>query len=310
MARFVPLLLVTLATACASAPWPGEERVEHDESFDATSAAPQAAEPESTSAASGARGRPPPSPKARDLAERYRPGPPLGPPAADTLSRHYARCRAGTPPAQLVMAGHAEVEAAGAKRLGPVHWVMEPEGRFLERLTLAASADDLEYGEGVESERGFDGQAGWRKDARGGAYFVDDAELELFALDARLLFGRFEDVLGQLEYAGTAELEGAPAQRISGRSKSGELFHLYFHRDTHQLLGFEHVDPAAPEKPLASVRLLETYQERGLCLPRRVHLSAGEEHRRFAFGEAKFGVKRAKLALPAELRDIGGREGL
>lgn len=312
MFRFSLLLTGVLGWgwACASTPWPGEERIEQDESFDAAERSPGTSDGASAAGSKPAERRATASSPGQRLAQEYRPAAPAGATAAEALRRHYAKCRSGAPPTNLVLAGHAQVEGAGGKLLGPVHWVFEPEGRFLERLTLATSADDLEYGEGVESERGFDGEVGWRKDRRGGAYFVDDVEGEVFDLTARLVFGRFEDLLGDLQHAGAAELEGAPVNKLTGRTKSGEVFHLYLHRDTHVLLGLDHANPEAPDKPLASIWLTEIYFERGLCLPKRVRTVAPGDRRTFTFAEVKLGVAREKLGLPAELRDIGGREGL
>lgn len=308
MKRLSLALCGFLAFSCASTPWPGEERIEHDEDFDATSEMPV---DETQPATSGEKtGRPPSDAKSKGLAQTYQAPPPAGLRAKEILERHNAKCRGTQPPAGLVLAGRVQVESPGRKLMGPAELVFEPGGRFVERLTLAGNADDLEYGEGIESERGFDGVAGWRKDARAGAYFVDDVEKDSFAVDARLILGRLEEVLGAFEYVDTIELEGAPAHRVSGRTKSGEVFHLSFHRDTNLLLEVEHVNPVDPKKPLSRLTLLQVFTERGLCVPRRIQVQSGEERRVFEWGEPKLGQAPAKIALPAELENIGGLEDL
>jgi hypothetical protein len=201
------------------------------------------------------------------------------------------------------------VESPGRKLLGPYELTIEPGGRFLERMTLAATADDHDYGEGVVRERGFDGTTAWRKDGRVGGYFVDEVERETFSVDARLFMGRWVEVLKDLKTMGEIEFGGFPAHRVEGRTASGEIFELYFHRDTSFLLGRAHLDPENPKEPLSKIVFYELSSSSGFCLPKRIELLVGEEKQVITLADPRVGAARKAIAPPPELRDLGGLEG-
>ncbi len=303
----IPLCL--FGWSCASAPFPGDERYDRGESFEAVPQEAPASDGAAHGGPSSARTAPTKRGRENDLAAKYRPPPSVGPKAEDILQRHYAKCRPPRAPTNVVVAGRAKLNIAGEERLGPYELVIEPDGRFLERMTLAASADDLDYGEGVESERGFDGKVAWRRDGRAGAYFVDEIEQAIFAVDARLFLGQWAGTLKDLETMGSFDLDGLPALRVRGQSQGGELFDLYFHRDTSFLLGRAHLNPESPDEALSEMKFFELSARAGLCLPKRIEVVSSGEKRVMTLLAPHTNVQRKPIAPPPELRDIGGLEG-